>query len=410
MPARSRLEVEDARRIVLAEATERAPLGVEELALERQLLLGRVLAQDATAREPVPPFDSSAMDGFAVRAADVRAATPERPSELAVVGESRAGSPAAREPRAGEAIAISTGAVLPAGADAIVRVEDTESTDGRVRVLHPAVSGQDVRRAGDDIARGRTVIAAGTRIGPIELGVLASLGDAPIRVARRPRIAVVATGDELLGPGEPVRPGAIRDTNSLTIPALAERAGGEIVESGRVGDDALATRETLRRALAADVVVVCGGVSVGAHDHVRPALGDLGAEERFWGLALRPGGPTWFGTTDGALVFGLPGNPVSAIVTFILLAGPALRVLGGEASRPAVRLRATLDRDFSKEPGRMNAIRVRLRLDDDGWHAEPMPAQGSHVLTSMLGADGLALIPTAAELVRAGEDVEVLPL
>jgi molybdopterin molybdotransferase len=410
MPARSRLEVEDARRIVLAGASARAPLGVEKVALDRRSRVGRVLAQDVTARDPVPPFDSSAMDGFAVRAEDVRGASPDRPAELAVVDESRAGAPAARGPAAGEAVAISTGAVVPASADAIVRVEDTQSSNGHVRVLRPADVGQDVRRAGDDIAAGRTVLAAGTRIGAVELGVLASLACETVSVARRPRVAILATGDELLAPGEPTRPGAIRETNSLTLAAFAERAGAEVVEAGRVGDDPAATREALRNALAADVAVVCGGVSVGVHDHVRPALAQLGAEERFWGLALRPGGPTWFGTTADALVFGLPGNPVSAIVTFILLVEPALRVLEGEGAPDRAPLHATLDSDFAKEAGRMNAIRVRLRLTDDGWHAEPMPAQGSHVLTSLLGADGLALIPTASELVRAGERVEVLSL
>ena len=396
--------------MVVAEVSARAPLGTEELALDRTLLIGRVTAGDATAREPVPPFDSSAMDGFAVRTHDVAGASPEQPVELALVGESRAGAPAPRGPRAGEAVAISTGAVLPASADAVVRVEDTRSVDGRVLVMHPAGEGKDVRRAGDDILPGRTVIAAGTRIGPAELGVLASLGEPRVTVARRPQVAVLATGDELLGPGEPMRPGAIRDTNSLVIAALAERAGGEIVHAGRVRDDARATREALERALAADVAIVCGGVSVGVHDHVRPALAELGVEERFWGLALRPGGPTWFGTTPRALVFGLPGNPVSAMVTFLLLAEPALRVLGGEPPRPEPRLTAILDSDFEKEPGRMNAIRVRLRESGEGWHAEPMPAQGSHVLTSMLGADGLALIPTEAAHVRAGERVEVVPL
>jgi molybdopterin molybdotransferase len=402
----SQLAVEDAREIVLAAASvlpaEEAPLGPS--------LLGRVLARDMVATEPVPAFDSSAMDGYAVRSGDVGGASAEHPVELPVVEESRAGRPASRSLRHREAIAISTGAVVPEGADAVVRVEDTDGGAERVRIARAPTSGQHVRRAGDDVEAGRTVIGAGTTLGPAELGVLASLSSLTVPCAPRPRLAVVSTGDELVEAGEPLRPGAVRDTNSITVAALAIRAGARVVRTDRAGDSIEDTRRAIAAALeAADVLVICGGVSVGRHDHVRPALERFDARERFWGLALRPGHPTWFGTAQDTLVFGLPGNPVSAMVTFTLLVVPALRALTG-ATQHERSGEAVMDAAYEKPAGRMHAVRVRLRARADGWHAEPMPAQGSHVLTSMLGADALALVAADAERVEVGERVPVVLL
>jgi molybdopterin molybdotransferase len=417
--ARKLIEIENARQAVLERV---AQLPAEEVPLASAL--GRVLAEDVTSADAVPGFDNSAMDGFAVRAADTRGASTGTPARLALVDESRAGRPAERRLEAGEAIAISTGAMLPEGADAVVRVEDTSSSDGAVDVLVAVEAGRDIRRAGEDIGRGEAVLRAGNEIGAAELGVLASVGRASVACARRPRVHVLTTGDELQPPGEPLRPGAIRNSNAHSVPPLAELAGAKLVAVKMVPDDPEATRGALARALEADVAVVCGGVSVGEHDHVRPALAELGAEEIFWGVALRPGKPTWFGTgpqrtrpertRSGAsgrtLVFGLPGNPVSAMVTFQLFVRPAIRAMLG-ASEVVQAATAVLDEDYPKQPGRAHLVRCRLELRDDGWHARPTGAQGSHVLTSMLGADALAVIPTAAETVRAGERVaiEMLP-
>jgi molybdopterin molybdotransferase len=404
-------EIEQARELVLERA---APLPVEEVGIGGAL--GRVLAEAVTSADPVPGFDNSAMDGFAVRAEDTGGAAPETPIALRVVDESRAGGPAASAVGPGEAIAISTGAMLPKGADAVVRVEDTDRDGERVAIQVEVETGRDIRRAGEDILPGSEVLPSGAVLGPAELGVLASVGREKARCFRRPALSIVTTGDELTEPGTPLGPGAIRNTNSYSIAALATLAGAEIATVATVGDDASATREALDEALGADVAVVCGGVSVGEHDHVRPVLAELGAEQVFWGLALRPGRPTWFGTRAGeqadgrTLVFGLPGNPVSAIVTFLLFVRPSLSAMQG--ADPARHLtRATLDSDYEKRPGRAHAVRCRLELREDGWHAQPTGAQGSHILTSMLGADGLALIPTASEGVRAGEkvDVELLP-
>jgi molybdopterin molybdotransferase len=371
--------------------------------------LDRVLAENVTGSEPVPAFDNSAMDGYAVRAADTDGASPEAPVSLRVVGESRAGRPAGIEVPVGEAIAISTGAVVPAGADAVVRVEDTRFADGAVAITAEASAGLNIRRAGEDIRPGEALLKPGAELGAAELGVLASVARGSARCARRPRVAVLSTGDELIGPEEPSFPGAVRNSNAYSVPPLVLRAGGEVERVGRIADDPLATREALAAALGADVVVVCGGVSVGEHDHVRPALAELGAREVFWGVALRPGKPTWFGTVEDKLVFGLPGNPVSAMVTFLLFARPAIRAMLGarDAER---RVTAVLDEAYAKRPGRAHAIRVRLELADDGWHARPTKEQGSHVLTSMLGADALAFLPAERGDFEAGERVEFEPL
>jgi molybdopterin molybdotransferase len=404
MPAEL-IEIEAARRLVLERAR---PLPAEEMSLDAAL--GRVLAADATSAEPVPRFDNSAMDGFAVRSADTARAADGAPVRLAVAGESRAGRPAPRALEVGEAISISTGAMVPDGADAVVRVEDTRASDGAVEVSVAARQGENIRRAGEDVRAGQTVIARGTEIGPAELGVLASLGLARVKCARRPRVSVLTTGDELHEPGEELPAGGIRNTNAYSVPALAARAGAELAGVETAADEPAATREAVKSALDVDVAVICGGVSVGEHDHVRPALAEVGAEQLFWGVALKPGKPTWFGVRGGTLIFGLPGNPVSAMVTFLLFVRPALRAMLGAAPE-ATRLTAVLDSAIEKRRDRAQAVRCSLEARPDGWHARPTGDQGSHVLTSMLGADALAILPTDKGSVRAGERVtlELLP-
>jgi molybdopterin molybdotransferase len=394
-------ELERAREIVLERA---APLGSEQVPLGDGL--GRVLAEDVRCEEAVPGFDNSAMDGFALRAADTEAATPAAPVRLRIRGESRAGAPADAPLGAAEAVRISTGAMIPAGADTVVPIEQVRGGDGLVVLEAASEPGRFLRRAGEDARAGETVLTQGTELGPAELGVLASLGRDTLRCGRRPRVAVLTSGDELLAAAEPMRPGGVRDANAHSVPALAVRAGAELASLATVADDPAATRDALAPMLEADVAVVCGGVSVGEHDHVKGALAELGVEPAFWGVALRPGKPTWFGSRDATLVFGLPGNPVSAMVVFTLLVRPALAALAG-ASPDRARATAILDRDYEKTPGRAHAIRCRLTLAEDGWHATPAPRQGSHVLTSMLGADCLALAPAARGSLRAGERIEV---
>ncbi len=387
------ISIAEARELVLAESR---PLPADQVRLADAL--GRVLAEDVSAGEDLPPFDSSAMDGFALVAGPA--------AELPIVGESRAGHPAERVLEAGEAIRISTGAALPSGADAVVPVERVEATDGHVTVPDTR-AGANVRRAGEDMRAGEPVIAAGTELGPGELGVLAALGRAQVRVGAMPRVAVLVTGDELVEPGQPLEPGQIRNSNGYAVAAQAARAGARVLPARIVRDDRTATEAALAEALAqADVVCVSGGVSVGPHDHVKPALAALGVEERFWGVRLKPGKPTWFGARGGKLVFGLPGNPVSAMVTFHLFARPALRRLAG-ADPDDARTRAVADVALARSPDRDQVVRCRLTLREDGWHVEPTKAQGSHVLSSMLDAQAFALVAAGEGAIAAGERVDI---
>jgi molybdopterin molybdotransferase len=278
-------------------------------------------------------------------------------------------------------------------------------------VLAAVPAGNDVRRAGEDIRAGQPVLGVGRTLGAAELGVLASLGRAQVACSRRPRLALLTTGDELVEPGDRLPNGSIYNSNSYAVAALAKEAGADVQPTVTVRDRAETTSAAISDALAGcDVLVICGGVSVGAHDHVKASLAALGVERRFWGVSLKPGKPTWFGERDRTLVFGLPGNPVSAIVTFSLFVAPALRALAG-AAPDAARTTAAIAVDYAKPAGRAHAVRCRLHAGDRGWTAEPTGPQGSHVLTSMLDADALALIPSQSTGVRAGErvTVELLP-
>ena len=385
------ISIDEARQRVLAEAR---PLTVESIAPS----LSRVLAEPAVAEEDLPPFDASAMDGFAV--------ADGNPATLRIEGESRAGAPSSARLTPGSACRISTGAVVPEGTHAVVPVEATEERDGEVTVPG-SEAGANVRRAGEDVRAGETVIAAGTELGPPEIAVLASLGKPSVACVRVPRVAIVVTGDELVEPGAELAPGQIRNSNLHALVAQTERAGATASLREHVGDDFEQTRDALALALdSADVVCVSGGVSVGPHDHVKPALAELGVTERFWGVRLQPGKPTWFGVRDGTLVFGLPGNPVSAMVTFHLFARPAIRALQG-ADPGILTGVARLGEPLRRNPKRDQMVRVRLDQDDDGWVARPTKAQMSHVLTSMLGADALACVPAGDGDVEAGDRIDI---
>jgi molybdopterin molybdotransferase len=388
--------------IAIAEARGRVLEAVRPLSAEPVGIadaLGRVLAEPVGSGISVPPFDSSAMDGYAVIAGDA--------GQLELVDEARAGHPATTAVRRGTAIAISTGAAVPDGATAVVQVERTERTGETVTV--PATeAGANIRRAGEDIAAGEVVLRAGETLGPAAIGVAASVVRASVSCARRPRVALLVTGDELTEPGQPLAPGGIYSSNGYALAGQVERAGATVVMHEHVPDHAGTTLAALGAALdEADVVLVSGGVSVGPHDHVKDAFAHQGTEERFWGVSLRPGKPTWFGTKGQTLAFGLPGNPVSAMVTFQLFVRPALAALQG-ADPGITRTTARLARPVERNRQREQAVRVRLAAGDDGWQASTTKdAQGSHVLTSMLGAHGLALIAPGEGDAPAGELVEV---
>jgi molybdopterin molybdotransferase len=395
------MSVEGARSIVLDSVT---PLGTELVAIDAAL--DRVLATDIATGQDVPPFACSAMDGFAIHAGPAG-------RTLRVVGESRAGAPSDRELQRGEAIRISTGAAVPHGADAVIRQEDVDSAgDNEVTLGAETAPGENIRDAGDDMRAGETVLTAGTSVGVPELGVAVAAGAGELTVSRRPRVAIVSTGDELRAPGEPLGPGEIHNSNAITLAALAARCGAVTTTVTRVRDDRGATEEALSHALdEADVLVVSGGVSVGPHDHVKLALEALGVEQRFWRVALQPGKPTWFGTRGGKLVFGLPGNPVSAVVTFTLFVRPALAALQGAAQERGPRATAELGVDVPRNRNRDQAVRVRLQREDGVARAFPTGPQGSHIITSLLKADALAVVPMGEGTLPAGTTVtlETIP-
>jgi molybdopterin molybdotransferase len=388
------LTIDEARALVLAHVTA---LDAEERPIAAAL--GRVLAEDVAAAHDIPSFVNSAMDGFAVRSGPAG-------RELRVVGESRAGTPAELPVRDGEAVRISTGAAVPDGADAILPAEDADDRGETVVPANDLPTGHHVREPGEDLRAGSVVLRAGTRLGPAELGLAVEAGRATLRVARAPKVAVLATGDELVAPGQPLRHGQLHNSNAVTLAALARDAGAELVSTSEVRDDAQATRAAIERALdGTDAVLLTGGVSVGPHDHVKPALGALGVEEVFWRVALRPGKPLWFGRRGAQLVFGLPGNPVSAMVCFLLFARPALRAMQGAPAPPA-RARAVLGAPVARQRGREEAVRVRI---DDG-RVLPTGPQGSHQLHSMLGAQALAIVPRGDGDMPAGAEVEIEPI
>ena len=420
MPAPTLLSLEDARRRILADVQ---PLRSEMLPLREAL--GRVLAADTTARLTMPPWDNSAMDGFAVRSEDVAAASEAVPVRLAVVGEVAAGHVPDVHVSPGTAVRILTGAMLPPGADAVVPVEDTDAAAGvsdlpdHVGIRVAAVPGAHVRRVGSDIRIGEPLLPAGTRIGPAAVAALAATGHVDVVVHRRPRVAVMATGDELRPSGEPLGPAAIPDSNSESIVAQVLAAGAEPVRLGIAVDDVDAVRErVVEGILVADVLVASGGVSVGARDVVKEVFEEVGSLD-LWRVAVQPGKPLAFGRAarpDGGtcLLFGLPGNPVSSFVTFELFVRPVLRRLRGEAptqGRPSVR--AILAEPVSKSEGRRAFIRVRLSDEpgaDGRYHASLSGGQGSHVLSALAVANGLAVIPEGVAALPAGAEVEVIRL
>lgn len=402
-----------------------APLPVEEATLAEAA--GRVLAADVVAEVALPPWDNVAMDGFAVRAGDIASATVATPVRLRVAGEVAAGHEPSAAVEPGTALRVSTGAPLPPGADAVVPVEETSAWGGAraaagavlgsVVEIHEAVpGGANVRPRGGDAAAGARVLAAGQRLTAGAISLVAAVGRERVAVVRRPRVAVLATGDELVPPGRPLGPAQIHDSNTAGLLVLARRAGAEVRSLGIAPDDLDAVRERLREALGwADIVVASGGVSVGAHDVVKDAFETFG-RLGFWRVAIQPGKPLAFGRAPrgpGAppggpvLFFGLPGNPVSSLVTFELFVRPALRRLGGHPDTGRRLERAVLAEEVEKSHGRRAFLRVRLAEVEGRLVARLAGAQGSHVLSALAAADALAVIPEEEDRLPPGSEVDV---
>ncbi|MDX6425522.1 MAG: molybdopterin molybdotransferase [Gaiellaceae bacterium] len=384
--------IDEALALVLARAQ---PLAAEGVPVARAA--GRVVAEPAVAVTDLPPFDSSAMDGYAVRAEDT-------PGTLTVVGHSAAGKPEARTLGAGEAIVISTGAVVPAGADAVVPVERT-SGNVEVEAVGP---GDNIRPRGGDAHAGDVVVERGDVLRPSQLGALAAAGVATVRCARRPRVAVLATGSELRTPGEPLAPGEIYESNTVLLAAQLESAGADVTVHGAVSDDEGATRAALERALESDVLVTSGGVSVGPHDLVRGALAELGAEEIFWRVAVKPGKPIAFAVHGETLVFGLPGNPVSSLVGFELFVRPALLALQGAREPGPAYLPGRLGTTVRRIEHRDELVRARMRIEGGAVVLDPLTGQESHMIVRSSAASALVLVPRGTGAVAAGAQVSYL--
>jgi molybdopterin molybdotransferase len=394
----------DAQREVLAAVP---PLPESRVSLARAL--GLVLAADVVAPHDVPPFDNSAMDGFAVRGSDVASA----PVDLDVVEDVAAGHVPSTAVAAGSAIRIMTGAPMPEGADTVVRVEDTEigRRPGTVRILVPTEAGTAVRRAGGDVAAGTVVMTQGTRLGPAHLGVLATLGVTSPRVARRWRVAILSTGDEVQPVTVPeLRPGWIRDANRPLLAGLLGELGAEVVDIGIVGDDPAMLRTALRRAVTeSDAVVTSGGVSVGVHDLLKQVLSQLG-DVALWQVAMQPAKPFAFGLVDGVPVFGLPGNPVSVLVAFEQFVRPALLAMSGALRLFRPRVPGVAGETFATDPAKTVFLRVVTSLEGGRWVARSAGDQSSNVLSAAAAADALAVVPAGTGTVAEGEplDLELL--
>jgi molybdopterin molybdotransferase len=395
----------DEARALLVDAAR--PL-LSEL-VRTEAALGRVLAEPLTASSPIPPFPYSAMDGYALAVADL---SSEKPWRLPVEGESRTGRPA--QPLApGKAARISTGAELPRGADAVIPQELTTLDTLGLELHELPRRGQHIRRAGEDLEAHAIAIEQGTRLGPAHLGLALSLDAVELRVTRRPRVAILATGDELRTAGSERTPGKIPDSISLPLKGLAERAGASARILTRVADERAATERAIAEGLAeTDLLLTIGGVSVGDHDWVRPALEGQGVELEFWKVAIKPGKPIAFGRRPGGspAVLGLPGNPASALVTFSLFGVPFLRALQGDRRPLPHTTKLPLARAFSHKPGRLEFVRATLETVAGGSVARPLENQASGALTSLAWADALALIPAEVARVEAGTLVDVFRL
>jgi len=395
--------VEDARERILAQV---APLQPLELPLQEAE--GCVLAADLVAETDIPDFASSAMDGFAVRSGDVAGASEGSPVELRIVGRALIG----RRPEAtvggGEAVRIATGAPIPAGADAVVPIEDCEVVGDRVRVLRAVPEGKHIRPAGEDVRAGEVLLQAGRRLGAPELGLLATAGFSHPPVHPRPRVVVLSTGDELVPPTQKPEFGQVRDSNAYLLYGALREVGAVPVMAGIVPDDVEQLKEAVfSHLLQADAFISTGGVSVGERDVVKAAFFKRG-DVSFYRVAMQPGMPQGFGHVEGKPFFGLPGNPVSVFVSFEVFIRPALRKMMGRRQLYRPEIAARLEEDVTGPRDKTQFARVRVRRTPEGWVAEPTGGRGSNLIATVSRANGLAIVPPGVETAPAGSEVRVM--
>jgi molybdopterin molybdotransferase len=392
------LTIENALARILERA---APLPAEPVSLTEAA--GRVLAEPAVALVDLPPFDSSAMDGFAVRAA-------ETPGTLPIAFRIAAGRPSSGPLPAGSAAGIATGGAVPEGADAVVPVERTAERDSEVEIGAAADLGAHIRPRGGDVRAGEPVVAARIRLGAAQIGALAAAGRAEVLCARRPRVSVLATGSELRSPGEPLGPGEIFESNRAMIAAVLASTGAAMDVLPVIGDEEDLHRAALARGLAGDVLVTSGGVSVGPHDLVRRIEAELGVEEVFWGVAVKPGKPLSFGVRNGTLVFGLPGNPVSSLVGALLFVRPALLALQGVDEPAPEYQNGTTASALRRNARRDEFVRARRKAQGGDVLLEPVSGQESHMIVRAASADALVHVPRGEGEIAVGERVRYLAL
>ncbi|MBI1887451.1 MAG: molybdopterin molybdotransferase MoeA [Nitrosomonadales bacterium] len=393
------LSVSEAQRVVLESV---ATFSAEQVKLEQAL--GRVLAEEVRANRDQPPYDISAMDGYSLRSADLGTI----PATLEIIEDIKAGDLPGKTLASGQCARIMTGAPLPPGADAVIRVEDTNALpDNRVQINQSVKRGNDIRRLGENMRNGEVVLTPGTEITPGVIGVLATVKRAQVQVHRRPRVAILSTGDELEGLDEPIDLNKIPDANSYALMAQTQALGIEPVLLGIARDDPDELARYLQRGLEYDVLLVSGGTSVGVHDYVRPTIEALGVQMLFWRVAMKPGHPVAFGKAGEKIIFGLPGNPVSSMVCFGEFVAPALRRMMGHARIHRRTVEARLTHNVKHQPGRTEFIRVMLAQEDEGYAATSTGAQGSGMLLSMARADGLAVLPADCNGLTAGSMVTV---
>ncbi len=394
------LSVEEARQQML----ESIPV----LPTEKRKILdctGYVLAEALHASENIPPFDNSAMDGFAVRSVDMKDASNENPVVLTVVETIAAGYAPEKSVSSGQSARIMTGAMMAEGADAVVMQEVTELNGDKVKIFESVEKEENVRFAGESVKKGDCVMSSGKVLRPPEISMLASLNCAEVTVHRKPKVAVVSTGDELTPLGEPLLPGKIRDSNRYGMYAQVQNAGGIPIDMGIAPDDEAETERIFRESLAkADALITSGGVSVGEHDVVKNVLLKMG-KMNFWRVAMKPGKPQAYGIIDGKPIFGLPGNPVSSLVVFELFVRPALLKMSGHTDLLRPTFKAILTTDVTNKDGRVNYMRAILTEKDGQYTAKTTGPQGSGILHSLVLANGLITIPSGATL-HAGEKVD----
>lgn len=399
-PRRSSVSIAEARDIILAAIV---PLGPQRCPIREAV--GRILAERIDSDRSIPPADNSAMDGYAVRAEDLETA----PVELQVIGVAAAGHAAPQRLASGQAIRILTGAAIPTGADAVVMQEDTELSGTSLSVLEPVSRGQHIRRAGCDVAPGTPIAAPGEQLSPALVGMCAALGRSDLEVIRRPRVAILATGDELVEPEDLQDDGRIVTSNSYTLFAALTALGVEPVYLGIARDEPDIIEEHFRRGLECDAVISTGGVSVGDRDWIKQVLAKIGGEMHLWRVLMKPGAPLAFVTVAGRPVFGLPGNPVSTLVAFEQFVRPALLKMMGHTRIYRPTASAELTQPYKKPAGRAHLIRVKLetRAEDGRLLATPTGDQSSAILLSMVEAQGLAFVAESVEQVAAGEALSV---